>query len=213
MTRTRTTYARAAGILYLTTHVTSVSAVACYEAGAIALGIALEFVLALGCVGTGLLLWLLLRDAGPGRAILFALLRALEASVILAGTLPMLALLWLDSPSGPQAGLLTGLHAAAFLVGQGLVISVNTVVLGWLLLTSRAVPRPLALLGIVGGVTVLAGNTGQLFGAIPLGGTVAGICAIPVFAFEIWFALQLIIVGLRRPSPDLALTPAGRSAG
>lgn len=58
------TYARTTGALYLVTHVTSVGAVAAYGAGALTLGVALEFLLALGCLGTGILLWLLLRASG-----------------------------------------------------------------------------------------------------------------------------------------------------
>ena len=84
MPTTPLTYARTAGALYLVTHVTSIAAVAAYGAGAIALGVALEFTLALGCLGTGILLWVLLHGAGPARAATFATLRAVEAAVILA---------------------------------------------------------------------------------------------------------------------------------
>ncbi|MFS0867058.1 DUF4386 domain-containing protein [Microbacterium sp. 179-B 1A2 NHS] len=196
MTRPPHTYARTVGILYLLTHVTSITAVAAYAAGELAAGVALELVLAGGCLGTGILVWLLLRPVGPARAAAFAGLRALEAAVIAAGALPMLALLWATTPA-PMAETLTALHTAAFLVGQGLVISVNTVILGWLLLGSHVVPRALAVLGIVGGALVLASNSAQLFDVIPQGGTIAGLCAVPVFAFEIWFAVHLIAVGLQ----------------
>ncbi|MVA76281.1 DUF4386 family protein [Auraticoccus sp. F435] len=204
MTSRARTYARTAGIFYLVTHVTSITAVAAYAAGTLAVGVALELVLAGGCLGTGILLWLLLRPVGPARAATFAGLRALEASVIAAGTLPMLALLWMTEP-GPIAEVLVDLHTAAFLVGQGLVISVNTVILGWLLLDARATPRALAVLGMVGGTLVLVSNSAQLFGLIPQGGTIAGLCAVPVFAFEIWFAIHLIAVGLRprEAAPEL----------
>ena len=190
-------HARSAGILYLVTHVTSVTAVAAYAASALPLGVALEFLLALGCLLTGLLLLPLLRAAGQARALTFALLRTLEAAVIAAGTLPMLALMWIDASGTAVGEALEALHTAAFLVGQGLVISVNTIVLGWLLLDSGLVPRALAVLGLVGGVLVLGSNTAQLFGVIPLNGPVAGVCAVPVFAFEIWFAFTLIFQGLR----------------
>lgn len=191
MDRTPRMYARIAGVLYLTTHVTSVTAVISYGGGSIRLGVLLEFVLALGCLGTGLLLWLLLRERGPARAAGFLMLRTLEAAVILAGALPMLAIALGGSPR------LTGLHTAAFLLGQGLVISVNTMILGWLLIESRAVPRPLAVLGATGGAIVLASNLAQLFALIPLNGAIAGLCAAPVFVFEVWFAIHLIVRGLR----------------
>lgn len=201
-------HARIAGILYLVTHATSVLAVAAYGAGALTLGVALELALALGCLGTGVLLLVLLRRHGPVRAMTFGALRGVEAAVIIAGALPMLALAWLGAEGASSAEALTQLHSAAFLLGQGLVISVNTLVLGWLLLDARVVPRALAMLGLAGGAIVLASNLAQLFGVIPLNGTVAGICAMPIFAFELWFAVLLVSRGLRpavEPKPDLRL--------
>lgn len=191
-------YARVAGLLYLVTHVTSVVAVVAYGAGLIPAGVTLEFALAIGCAGTGILLWHLLRAFGPVRAATFALLRGVEAAVILAGTLPMLALMWAGA-AGPSAELMSATHTASFLLGQGLVISLNTIVLGWLLWDSRAVLRPLAALGVAGGVLVLVSNLSQLWGVIPLNGPVAAAAALPVFAFELWLAITLIVRGLRAP--------------
>ena len=82
-------------------------------------------------------------------------------------------------------------------MGQGLVISINTLILAWLLLDAAVVPRALAVLGLAGGALVLASNLAQLFGLIPLNGAIAGVCAVPIFAFEIWFAVYLIAKGLK----------------
>lgn len=192
---------RAAGSLYLLTHVTSVLAVVAYAYGALAAGVTLEFALAVGCLGTGAVLWVLLRERGPTRAATFALLRTVEAGVILAGTLPMLTLLHLERRGGPHSGAelavaLDELHAGSFLIGQGLVIGVNTVVLGWLLADSGAVPRALALLGLVGGSLVFISDLAQLWSVIPTNGTLAGVAAVPIFAFELWLAVRLLLVGL-----------------
>lgn len=191
LSRTR---ARSAGILYLVTHVTSIGAVAAYAAGAIALGVTLEFVLAAACAATGVILWTLLAESGSARATAFLSLRAVEASVILAGALPLVGAL-LDSPAA--MGAATSVHTAAFLVGQGLVIAVNTVILGSLLWTSHAVPRALAGLAVAGGTVVFLSDLGQLWAVIPLNGPVAAVAALPIFGFEIWFAIRLIVVGVR----------------
>lgn len=197
--------ARAAGILYFVTHVTSITAVIAYGAGVLRAGVALEFALALGCLGTGVLVWRLLRSHGPTRAATFALLRTLEASVIVAGSLPMLA-----AALEPAAadGSAQAAHTAAFLLGQGLVISVNTVVLGWLLWDSRLVPRALAALGVAGGAIVLMSNAAQLAGVIPLNGALAGAAAVPIFAFEVWFAVLLVVSGLRPRAAVMRATEA-----
>ena len=57
--------ARVAGIAYLVTHVTAVTAVLAYGAGAVPAGVTLELMLAFGCVATGVLVGWLLRAAGP----------------------------------------------------------------------------------------------------------------------------------------------------
>ena len=192
-------HARAAGLLYFVTHVTSVVAVVAYGVGLIPAGVTLEFGLAIGCAATGVLLWHLLRAFGPARAATFAILRGVEAAVIIAGMLPMLTMHW--APASSASGeMASSMHTASFLIGQGLVISVNTVVLGSLLWDSRVVPRPLAALGAAGGLLVLASNLCQLWGIIPLNGAAAGAAALPVFAFEIWLAIYLIVRGLRGAS-------------
>lgn len=195
-------HAQVAGVLYLVTHVTAVTAVIAYaNADTIRLGVALEFILALGCLGTGLLLWHMLRPYGPVRAAGFGAMRLLEAAVIVAATLPMLAIALTGSFGQPLGDALVEVHRAGFLIGQGMIISVNTIVLGWLLFDARVVPRALAILGVAGGVIVLVGNLLQLFGLAEMGGTIAGLTAVPIFVFEIWFALHLLVRGLRRAEP------------
>lgn len=204
MNTTHLRYARLAGILYLVTHVTSVGAVAFYAAAlspfGIRVAVLLEFVLALGCLGTGLLLLPLLRRHGEMRAYGFAFLRGLEAAVILAGTLPMLVVAWTWTGGEADADLVQ-LHSASFLIGQGLVIAVNTLILASLLQTSRRAPRALAHLGLAGGMIVLGSNIAQFLGAIPMNGSLAAVCALPIFVFEIWFAITLI-VGKRFATDD-----------
>lgn len=201
MTHSPRQLARAAGILYLLTHITSVTAVVAYSRGALRAGVTLEFALAIGCVGTGVLLWVLLRDAGPSRAAAFFALRVVEAAVIISGALPMLAAVLTPVGASGEIGFPAdagaAIHTASFLLGQGLIISVNTVVLAWLLWDTRAVPRVLAGLGGIGAVVVLASNIAQLWGTLPLSGALAGAAAVPIFVFEVWLAVYLIAFGTR----------------
>lgn len=210
MPHTDRQYARAAGALYLVTHVTSVVAVIAYGKDALKAGITLEFALAIACAGTGVLVWQMLRQHGPARAATFALLRAVEAAVIIAGTLPMAAAVIAGSSTVEPA--MEDLHTASFLMGQGLVISINTIALGWLLATSGRVPRALGLLGMAGGAIVMTSNLSQLWGLIELNGTIAGAAAAPIFAFELWFAFFMLIRGLR-PAPVAAVTGHRADAG
>lgn len=203
-----------AGLLYFSTHITSVAAVAAYSAGgrdAILIGVALEILLALGVLGTGVALLPLLAPYGAVLANAFSAMRTLEAAIIAMGTLPMLALIAVQASAdaaAPAIGeTLIALHGGAFLVGQGLIISVNTIVIGSLLVRSGVVPRWIGILGIVGGTLVLVGNVLQLIGALAPGSPWAGLFAGPVFVFEISFAAVLVFRGLRPrlPSPTAAL--------
>lgn len=202
-------HARAAGLLYLLTHVTSILAVVAYGAGQAPVGVTLELALAIGCVGTGVLVFVLLREVGPARATTFMALRGVEGAVILAGAMAMLAGSWVTDAAAAPA--LTQLHAASFLIGQGLVIGINTIVLGSLLWSSRAVPRWIATLAVAGGAIVLSSDLAQLFGVIPMNGTIAAICAVPIFAFELSFAITLIVRGVR-PQVPRSTTPANDAA-
>lgn len=224
MTRLRS-LALAAGLLYLATHVTSVGAAIVYrlgtdggDVGLVQLGIALEVALALACVGNGVVLLTVLRPYGPVGAAAFAGLRGVEAAIIGAGTLPMIALVQLQTgaiPASTDPALvptLSWLHEASFLVGQGLVIAVNTLVVSWLLWRSRLVFPGIPLLGAVGGTLVLLSDLGQLFGVVEQSGSVAMILAVPVFAFELWFAGYMLFVGFRPDSPERMIEPARAAA-
>ncbi|MFZ2528261.1 MAG: DUF4386 domain-containing protein [Rhodococcus sp. (in: high G+C Gram-positive bacteria)] len=175
-------HARAAGILYLVTHVTSVVAVALYaplreQPGSVAAGggpavtVAglLDVVLALAVVGTSIALYPIVRRTAESLAVGYVALRTLEAGVILVGVVAGLAVLTLDVtaatalPGAPDSAAGAAQSAAAvhgwtFLVGPGLICPVNTLVLAFALRRSGLVPRWITTLGLVGAPLVFALN-------------------------------------------------------
>lgn len=207
-----------AGLLYFSTHVTSVAALVVYgteppdvstrfDQTPILFGVLLELALALGVIGTGVVLLPALRPHGASLAHTFSSLRNVEGAVIIAGSMAMLALAWTADAGVATVGLaeaMFNLHKASFLLGQGLVISVNSIVIGVLLRRSGLVARWIGTLGVFGGGVVLVSNLAQLFGAIEFGGTAAGVAAIPVFTFEICFAGYLTTKGLRSTGHPVA---------
>jgi hypothetical protein len=207
------------GLLYLSTHVTSVAALLAYgdvltdptsavsgeHDSAVLVGVVLDTLLALGVLGTGVALLPVLRPYAPIGAHAFSALRTMESAVIAVGVLPMVALVSLRDNA--SATLLVGLHQASFLVGQGLVISITTLVIAGTLWRTRLVPAWIGALGLVGGVAVLASNAAQLFGGLERGGSLAALLAAPVFAFEISFAVYLVVRGVRVPATGPVATP------
>jgi hypothetical protein len=84
---------------------------------------------------------------------------------------------------------------------------------------SGLVPRFIAMLGMFGGTLIVFSSTAVLFGVYGQVGTVGLVAALPVFAWEVSFALWLIFKGFKTPRPaadsvqrlaadDPALSPA-----
>ena len=226
----------AAGVCYLLTHVTSVAAPFLYgpildDAGYIVgagpdtrvlLGALCEVLLALAVVGTAVALYPVVRRYGEGGALGYVGLRTLEAGIIAAGVVPLLAVVALrQSPAGAGGAdpaslvalgqALVAAHTGTFLLGPGLVCGVNTVVLASVLYRSRLVPRVIPVLGLIGGPLVFAYNTARLFGVSEQALSWAALGVVPIFAWEVSLALRLIARGFTAAA--LAPEPATVALG
>ena len=164
--------ARAAGVLYLLTFVTSIPTLRLYaplrEDGGVVLGAGaatgvtagalLEVVLALACVGTAVVLYPVTRRYGETAALGFVASRLVEAGLILVGAVAMLSVVTLDrEPGGLDAAALrsaghalTVVYDGTFLVGQSLMPVLNALLLGTLLYRSGLVPRVIPAIGLTG---------------------------------------------------------------
>jgi hypothetical protein len=212
--------ATVAGVLYLITHVTSIAAVVygpvlsdpTYITGIgpdtqLLLGSLFEIVLAMAVIGTAVTLFPVLRRQNEGLALGYVGLRVLEGAVIAVGVVPLLAVAALRQNLAGAAGTdddalvtvgqsLVALHEGAFVVGQGFVIGVSTVLTAYLMYRSHLVPRLIPVLGLVGAPLILAGRTAMLFGYVPNDLLTLAV-VLPIFAWEISLALYLIIKGFR----------------
>ncbi|MFJ5229018.1 DUF4386 domain-containing protein [Kitasatospora sp. NPDC088391] len=220
----------AAGLCYLLTHVTSIGALALYApvlhdtgyvlgTGAdhrVLLGALAEVLLAFGIVGTACALHPVVRRHGEAASIGYVALRTLEAAVIAVGIVALLAVLTLRQhpPAGADPGALlttarglVAVHDWTFLLGPNFVCGANTTVLAAVLYRSRLVPRPVALLGLVGGPLLLATATAELFGLYGQLSTAGALAALPTFAWELALALTLLLKGFR---PVGGPAPTGR---
>jgi hypothetical protein len=225
MTSSRRT-AVVVGVLFLITHVTSVPALLLYGPvlnhseyivgsgpdGHVLLGAFLEVILALAIVGTGVAVYPIVKGQNESVALGYVGLRTLEAGVIAAGIVPLLAIVTLrqDLTSGADVALgsaLVSFHNWTFLIGPSFVCGTNTVLLAYLLYRSGLVPRFIAVLGLVGGPLVFASGAAQLFGLYEQISAWSAIAAVPVFAWEICLAVYLIARGFR-PSARLDTAPA-----
>jgi len=105
--------------------------------------------------------------------------RVIECVFIAVGLLSLLTLVTLrqEAAGADAASLvavgesLVALHDWTFRLGPGFFVGVgNGLILGYLMYTSRLVPRAMAMLGLIGGPLIIASGVGVLFGVIEAGG-------------------------------------------
>ena len=218
----RSVRATSAGVFFIVASVAAVAGLALYQPalgdtgyalgagadGRVLLGGFLEVLLAASCIGTAVTLYPVVRRTEESVALGYVCGRVLEAAVISVGIVATLALVTLRQGAAGLDGdalqavatALIALHDWTFLLGPGLVIGVNSLLLAWLVYRSELAPRWIAVLGLVGGPLVFASSTAVLFGAYEQVSAVAGLAALPVAAWEMCLAVFLIARGFRTPA-------------
>lgn len=129
----------------------------------------------------------------------------MEAGTILVGVVTLLGVVTLrrqfaglpDRSLTAAGQALVAVHNWTFLIGPGLVLGTNTVVLACTLYRSGLVARFIPVLGLIGGPLVLASDLAVMFGVYPQLSAIAALGAVPVFAWEVCLAFHLIVKGFR----------------
>jgi hypothetical protein len=225
--------ARAFGVLYLITFVTSIPAALLYSpvlddpvgyiAGAghdkrILFGALLELLLIIANIGTAVVIVPIMRRLNEELAIGYVTARLFECTFILVGIASVLGIITLrnqvaGASEGTVAYTLAAIKDWTFLLGPGWVVGWgNGLILGYLMYRSGLVPRGAAWLGLIGGPLIIVSGT-----AIMLGGnhpsntlhSLQAIATIPEFLWELFLGLYCTFKGFRPSSPILQ-ADAGR---
>jgi hypothetical protein len=183
----------------------------------VSLGAFLELILIIANIGSAVVLFPILKRVNEILALGYVTARVIESAFIAVGLLSLLTLVTLrQEAAGADAGsLLTvgkslvALHDWTFLLGPGFVVGVgNGLVLGYLMYTSRLVPRAMAMLGLIGGPLIIASGVAVLFGVIEAGGGWQVIATIPEFFWELSLGIWLIVKGFNPTAlASLSTTP------
>jgi hypothetical protein len=214
------TIARVTGVLFLITYVTSIPAAFFlyppvlndpnYIVGAgadtsVRLGAFLEVILIISGIGTAVVVWPVLKRVNEILALGFVTARVMECVFIAVGIISLLTIVTLrqEATAGADAAsLLTAgeslvaLKDWTFLLGPGFMVGVgNGLILGYLMYTSRLVPRGMAVLGLIGGTLIIASGAAIVLGIIEAGGTVQTIAVMPEFLWELALGIWLIVKG------------------
>ena len=213
-----------AGALYLLTFAASIPALVVLDpvltdpryvlgTGAdtrVALGCLLLVVNASACVGTAVVLHPVLERRGRTLALGFVASRTVEAAIVVAGALCLLAVVQLRREvGGAGAADPGGLAAAAAALVAGYDVSfqlvpvmavANALLLGTLVLRSRLVPRVIPLLGLIGAGPLLAASTATVLGVNDQFSPLSLLALPGIFLWELSLGLHLVVKGFR-PSP------------
>jgi len=213
--------ARAAGLLFLVTFVSAIAGVQLYTpvlddpgyvlgSGAdtrVVLGVLCEVVLIVANLGTALVLHPVLRRRAEGLALGYVVARVMECVLIAVGMLCLLTVVTLRLHAASiddrealsvTARALVALRDWTFLLGPGFVAGLgNGALLGWLLLRAGLVPRPMAIVGMVGGALVALSGVGVLFGLWSQGSPVSAVATLPEIVWEAFLGIFFAFVGFR----------------
>ncbi|MFJ7750957.1 DUF4386 domain-containing protein [Arthrobacter sp. NPDC097144] len=213
--------ARTAGVLFLLTFVSAITGAALYAPlltdpdyiigpGAdtrILLGAVCELVLIITNIGTAVVLFPVLRHHSETAAVGYFAARIVECTFIAVGILSILAVVTLRQTAGPDAAeylpvarALVAVHGWTFLLGPGFVVGIgNGLLLAFLMYRSHLVPRPMALLGLIGGPLMSMSGVAVLFGAYGQSSIPSALATLPEIIWEASLGIYLTVVGFRRP--------------
>ena len=214
-----------AGLFYIATFVFSIPALGLYDgvvndanfvlgAGSshgVLWGGLIEVLTGLTGIGTAVALYPVLKRYGPSRAQGFVASRTLEAAVIFAGVVSVLAVFTLRQDFAAAAGTdtaaltttasaLVALKNWTFLLGPGLMPVINALCFASILYQFRLVPRIIPIIGLVGAPLLLISSTATLFGGWAQVSSTAVLFALPIAAWELSIGIYLIVKGIRTPA-------------
>lgn len=188
-------------------------------AHAVVVGAVLEIVLVIANLGTALALYPVLRRRSVALALGYVVARIMECTLIAAGILSLLTVVTLrDQAAGATAddpalltigATLVALRDWTFLLGPGFVVGIgNGLLLGHLMFATRLVPRPMALLGVIGGPLLSLSGIAVMFGAYEQLSLWSGLATVLEIAWEASLGVYLVVRGFR-PAAVEALIPSG----
>ena len=141
----------------------------------------------------------------------------MECTFIAAGIIFVLGIVSLRQDDRVPSALAVSLAALkdwTFLLGPGFIVGWgNGLILGYLMYSSRLVPREMAWLGLVGGPLIILFGIGTLFDAWDAGSTVPAITVIPEFLWELSLGIYCSVKGFRARFSDSLAGRAFDTAG
>src|SRR3712207_3277299 len=183
----------------------------------IGVGALLEMLLAVSGIATAVVIYPIAKGVNESVALGYIASRTVESILILVGVLSLMAVVALRQDLGAAEGAgdslsdigraLVALHEQTRLLGPQFCAGLgNGILLGYLMWRSRLLPRPMVVLGLVGGPLALIAGTGVLLGAWASTSGLPVALTAPEAIWEFSLSIWLLVKGFR-PSPILSGAP------
>jgi hypothetical protein len=186
----------------------------------VAIGALLEILLAVSGIATAVVIFPIVKRASESVALGYIATRTMESVLIVVGVLSLISVVGLrqDVGGGEDGALvdvarsLLAVHDQTALLGPQFCAGLgNGILLGFLMWRSRLLPRPMVLIGLVGGPLALLAGVGVLLGAWSIHAGLPVALTAPEALWEFSLSVWLLIKGFS-PSPILHGQPAGIAA-
>lgn len=179
-------------------------------------GALFEVLTALTGVVTAVALYSVAKRTSERAALGFVTTRVMEAAMIFMGILAILAIHTLHTDVAGVAGAdegalittrhaLVAIHDWTFLIGPGLMASMNALLIGSVMYRSGLLPKWIPTLGLVGAPLLLMSTAATLFGAWDQLSGIAMVFVLPIATWEFSFGVYMAFKGFR-PVTDIDLT-------
>jgi hypothetical protein len=183
------------------------------------LGALLELILIVANIGTAVVLYPVAKRVNEILALGFVTARVMESAFIAVGILSILSLVTLrqEAAAGADAASLlavgqslVAVQSWTFLLGPGFVVGIgNGLILGYLMYTSRLIPRGMAMLGLIAGPVLLARFVAILFGVFEPTSVLGSLTVVPEFIWELGLGIWLIVKGFNASALASLLRDSG----
>jgi hypothetical protein len=189
----------------------------------VAIGALLEICLAICGIATAVVIFPIAKRVNESVALGYVASRTVESILILVGVLSLMSIVGLRQDdlgtATTQAGLiddarsLLALHDQVALLGPQFCAGLgNGILLGYLMWRSRLLPRPMVLLGLVGGPLALLAGVGVLLGAWGIHDGLPVLATAPEAIWELSLSVWLLVRSFQ-PSPILTGEPISGEGG
>lgn len=181
----------------------------------VAAGALLEICLAVSGIATAVVIFPIVKRVNESVALGYIASRTVESILILIGVLSLMSIIALRQDfahSGDTALIdvsrsLLAVHDQTALLGPQFCAGLgNGILLGYLMWRSRLLPRPLVMIGLIGGPLAVLAGVGVLLGAWDISAGLPVLMTAPEAIWEFSLSVWLLVAGFR-PSPILTGQP------